>query len=387
MWRHFWMVVFSAGALFTMADIGASAEAARKYRVYIGTYTGPGSRGIYQTTLDVATGQLLPAQLAAEIVSPSFLAIHPSQKYLYAVNEVTEFENKPTGAVTAFAIDENTGALRALNQQPSEGTHPCHLIVDAAGKNVLVANYTSGSVAVLPIDPASGRIAAASSKVQHAGSSINKQRQEGPHAHSINLDAANRFALVADLGLDAVKIYRFDSAAAALAPHTAEGVVAKGGGPRHLAFHPSGKFAFVNNELSSTVTVFRYDSTNGSLVETHTLSTLPTGFTGENSTAETAVHPTGNAVYVSNRGHDSIAVFSFDSNSGMLTAKGHTATGGKTPRNFAIEPTGAFLLAANQTTNTIVVFRIDPTSGGLTDTGVKIEVGSPVCIRFLPLKS
>ncbi|HEY4258865.1 MAG TPA: lactonase family protein, partial [Schlesneria sp.] len=247
---------------------------------------------------------------------------------------------------------------------------------------------SSGTVAVLPVDAASGRLGKSVTTIQHAGSGPNKSRQEAPHAHSINLDAANRFAFAADLGLDKIFIYRFDGATGSLQSNDPpSGVVAPGSGPRHMAFHPTGKYAYVNNELNSTVTAFQYDAGKGSLTEIQTLSTLPAGFTGENSTAETVVHPSGKFVYVSNRGHDSVAVYQVDPATGKLTAKGNTPTGGKTPRNFNVDPTGAFLLAANQSTNDVVVFRIDQNTGDLTATGVKIEVGSPVCIRFLPLKN
>lgn len=358
----------------------------RRFRVYIGTYTDGASRGIYQSVLDVPAGTMTPPQLAAEIVSPSFVAIHPGQKLLYAVNETAEFEGRKTGAVTAFSIDTGTGALRVMNQQPSEGMHPCHLVVDAAGRHVLVANYSSGTVAVLPLETGSGRLGKAVSVIQHQGSGVNSQRQEAPHAHSINLDAGNRFAFAADLGIDQVLIYRYDAASGALTPNDpAAGRVAPGSGPRHFAFHPSQAFAFVNNELTSTVTVFRYDAEKGSLTPGQTLSTLPEGGFAGNSTAETVVHPNGRFVYVSNRGHDSIAIFEFDATTAQLTARGHQATGGKTPRNFNIDPTGTLLLAANQGTNDITVFRIDQKSGGLIPTDVRLSVGSPVCLRFLPL--
>jgi len=366
----------------------ADGNVVKRYRMYIGTYTGPGSRGIYQTTFDVESGQLQPPQLAAEIVSPSFVAIHPSQKFLYAVNEIAEFEGRKTGAVTALAIDENSGALRVLNQHSSEGMHPCHIVIDSTGKNALVANYSSGTVSVLPVDTNSGRLSKAASTVQHAGSGVNKQRQEAPHAHSINLDSTNRLAFAADLGLDKIFIYRFDPATGSLQPNDpSAGVVPPGSGPRHFAFHPSSKFAYVNNELTSTVTAFQFDPANGALKEIQTLSTLPAGFAGENSTAEIVVHPSGNYVYVSNRGHDSIAIFHVDAATGKLTAHGHCPTGGRTPRNFSLDPTGAYLLAANQSSNDVHVFRVELKSGELTPTGVKIEVGSPVCLRFLPLKN
>lgn len=384
-----WIASCAMGLVLMMTPTSHADDAniSKRFRVYIGTYTGPGSRGIYQTTLDLATGQLLPPQLAAEIVSPSFVAIHPSQKYLYAVSEIADFDGKKSGAVSAFSIDEVTGSLRVLNQFPSEGMHPCHVIVDAAGKNALVANYSSGTVAVLPIDPNSGRLSKASTVIQHVGSSVNPQRQEGPHAHSINLDAANRFAFAADLGLDKILIYQFNPASGDLKPNDPPaGIVAPGSGPRHLAFHPSGKYVYVNNELSSGITTFTYDAAMGRLTELQTLSTLPAGFTGENSTAETVVHPSGKMVYVSNRGHDSIALFQIDPATGKLTALGHTPTGGRTPRNFNVDPTGTFLLVANQSSSDVTVFRIEAT-GTLTPTPVKIEVGSPVCLRFQPLKN
>ena len=366
------------------AGLAADAAAPQKIRVYFGTYTGTVSKGIYHSTLDLASGQLSPPQLAAEIKSPSFVAIHPSRKFLYAVSEISDFQGKPLGGVSAFAIDPASGSLTLLNQQSSTGAGPCHLVVDATGKNVLVANYGGGSVAVLPIDSA-GKLSAASTSIQHTGSSVDKARQEKPHAHSINLDAKNRFAFAADLGLDKVLIYRFDADKGALMTNDPPaGVVAPGSGPRHFAFHPSGRFAFVNNEMTSSVTAFKYDAEKGSLTEIHTLSTLPHEVKG-NSTAETVVHPSGKFVYVSNRGHDSIAIFTFDESSGKLTTAGHCLTGGKTPRNFNIDPTGQFLLAANQGTNDVFTFRVNSTTGQLTATGSKIEVGSPVCVRFLTL--
>lgn len=384
-----WIFVLSAGFSLMTSQISSAddSDALKKFRVYIGTYTNGASRGVYQATFDSVTGELSSPQLAAEIVSPSFVAIHPNKKFLYAVNETADYDGKKTGAVTACSIDESTGALKVLNQQASEGMHPCHLVVDAGGKNLLVANYSSGTVAVLPIEPNSGRISKASSIIQHMGSSANKQRQEGPHAHSINLDPANRFALTCDLGLDKVLIYRFDAATGTLtANDPAAGVVAPGSGPRHLAFHPNGKYVYVNNEMTSGITAFNYDPAKGALTEIHTLSTLPGDVPG-NSTAETVVHPSGQTVYVSNRGHNSIAIFKCDPATGRLTAKGHCSTGGKTPRNFNVDPTGSFLLAANQDSSDVHVFKIDPQSGDLAATGIKVQVGNPVCLRFLPLKN
>lgn len=359
-------------------------DSAEKVRFYIGTYTGDQSKGIYVSSIDLKTGALAPAEVAAEVSNPSFVAIHPNRQFLYAVNEVSDTGGKPTGAVTAFAIDASTGKLKRLNQQPSQGAGPCHLVVDAAGKNVLVANYGGGSIASLPI-ASDGTLAGAASAIQHAGSSVNRQRQEGPHAHSINIDPANRFAYVADLGLDKVLIYRFDGAKGVLTANDPPfATVAPGAGPRHLAMLPGGKFAYVINELANTVTVFQVDPDHGTLKTIQDVSTLPTDFTGTSYTAEVVVHPTGKFVYGSNRGHDSIAVFAVDGKTGKLTPRGHQLTQGKTPRNFAIDPTGTFLLAENQGSNTIVVFKIAPATGILSSTGHTLDVPVPVCVRFVP---
>jgi 6-phosphogluconolactonase len=350
--------------------------------VFIGTYTGGKSQGIYRARIDLSSGALSGLELAAKIKDPSFLAIHPSGKFLYAVGEVGTFAGKTGGALSAFAVDPASGNLKLLNQQSSRGAGPCHVNVDREGKNLLVANYGGGSVAVLPIE-ADGRLREASDFVQHAGKSVNPRRQERPHAHSINLDPAGRFAVVADLGLDKVLVYKFDAAAGRLIPNEPpHASVAPGAGPRHFAFHPSGRYAYVNNEIHSTVTAFRYDSTAGTLSELHTISTLPGEHKG-NSTAEVLVHPSGKFLYVSNRGHDSLAIFRIDESTGRVSVVGHQPTGGKTPRNFAIDPTGQWILAENQSSDTIVAFKIDPQSGKLDPTGQKLEVPSPVCVRFL----
>jgi 6-phosphogluconolactonase len=258
-------------------------------------------------------------------------------------------------------------------------------VVDRQGKNLLVANYGGGSVAVLPIT-ADGKLAEATSFVQHKGSSADQARQSAPHGHSINLDAAGRFAFAADLGLDQVLVYQFDPSKGELKPHDPPFASVKpGSGPRHFAFHPSGQFAYVINELANTVTAFRYDPQQGVLKEVQTISTLPEDFKGKSYTAEVVVHPRGKFLYGSNRGHDSIAIFAIDAASGRLTPQGHEPTQGKTPRNFNIDPSGAFLLAANQNSGTIVVFRIDPATGKLKPTSQSVEVPAPVCIKFLPV--
>lgn len=353
--------------------------------VYFGTYAGPKSKGIYVSRLDPATGALAPPQLAAEAASPSFLAVHPSGSFLYSVNEVNTLDGKTGGGVSAFAVDRGTGLLKPLNQQSSEGAGPAHLVVDKDGRNVLVANYGGGSVAVLPLEK-NGRLKSASAFVQHTGSSVNPQRQKGPHAHSINLDPANRFAYVADLGLDKILIYRFDQAKGLLTLNDPSSASVKpGAGPRHLAIHPTGKFAYVINEIDCTITAFSSDTAKGDLRELHTLTTLPpkqamqTGYSG----AEVQVHPSGKFLFASNRGHDSIAVFAIDQNTGRLTYVENEPTQGSTPRGFGIDPDGGYLLVGNQRSDSVVVFRIDPQNGKLAATGTKIEVGMPVSVKFV----
>jgi 6-phosphogluconolactonase len=369
---------------------GSAAEASRaagKTLVYVGTYTGAKSKGIYVSTLDAATGQLTAPKLAAETVSPSFLAIHPNRRFVYAVNEVGEFNGKPGGAVSAFSLDAATGRLTLLNQQASGGGGPCHIVVDKAGNHALVANYGGGSVTVLPVKE-DGRLGEATSFIQHAGSSINPNRQKEPHAHSINLDIANRFAFAADLGLDKVLIYRFDAGQGVLTPNDPPfAKVIPGAGPRHFALHPKGGFAYVINELHCTVAAFSYDPQRGELKEVQTISTLPQGqaVLPNFSTAEVQVHPSGKFLYGSNRGHDSVAVFTIDQKTGTLTHVENQSTRGKTPRNFGIDPTGKYLLAANQSSDNVAVFRIDDESGRLTPAGDVGNVGTPVCVKFVAL--
>ncbi len=362
------------------AEDGAVRESG-PISVYVGTYTGGESRGIYLLDLDRDSGALTSRGLVAETPSPSFLALHPSGRFLYAVSEVGEFHGEKTGSVCAFAIDPKTRGLSLLNQQSSRGAGPCHLIVDRAGKTVLVANYGGGSVAALPIK-ADGGLEPSSAFVQHKGTSIDPQRQEGPHAHSINLDAANKFAVAADLGLDKLLVYRFDPAAGTLKPNDPPfASMPAGGGPRHFAFHPDGRHAFVILEITSQVVPLDYDAVRGTFKTGPVLSTLPEKTPG-NSTAEVQVHPSGKFLYVSNRGHNSIAMFRIDTATGHLTAIGHQPTGGKVPRNFGIDPSGRFLLAANQDSGTVVVFRINAETGKLEPTTHSAKVPMPVCVKF-----
>lgn len=385
------VIGIAAVALGVVYAVGQAPgpTSAKEMLVYIGTYTNEKSKGIYVSRLDLATGALTPPALAVETTSPSFLAVHPTGDYVYAANEVGTFHGQPTGAVSAFALDTGTGRLTLLNQQSSGGAGPAHLVVDPAGRNVLVANYGGGSVAVLPIGPG-GRLQPPSAVVQHTGSSVNPKRQSKPHAHSINVEPGGRFAYAADLGTDTLLIYRFDPAAGTLTPSDPPAVsVAPGSGPRHFALHPSGRYAYVINEMLLTVTAFSHDAARGSLQEVQTISTLPPGQTAAPgySTAEIQVHPSGRFVYGSNRGHDSVTVFAVDEASGRLSFVENEPTQGAFPRGFGIDPTGHFLLAANQRSNSIVVFRIDQATGELTPAGHTIAVGTPVCVKFVPLSS
>jgi 6-phosphogluconolactonase len=354
------------------------AEPGSSYSVYIGTFTQHGSKGIYLMHMDASSGALTQPELVAEAASPAFLALHPNHHLLYCVNEVDK------GAVSSYSIDEQSGKLTLLNQQPSAGHGPTHLVVDPQGKNVLTANYGSGSVAVLPIEP-DGKLDAPSSTDQHKGQGADPSRQEGPHAHCVAIDPSGHYALSCDLGLDKIFVYRFDPAAHTIAPNDPPfGTVAPISGPRHLAFSPDGHHLYVVNEMACTVTAFNYDADHGTMKEFQTISTLPEGFSGQKSTAEIAVHPSGKFLYASNRGDaNSIAIFTIDPSSGKLTAAGHVSTEGRAPRDFALDPSGKWLLAANQDTDNIVEFRIDPETGALKPAGVNIKTPTPVCITFL----
>jgi 6-phosphogluconolactonase len=377
--------VVLGGSLAGVMALAGSAPQAETMLVYFGTYTNDASKGIYVSRLDLSSGALTAPDLAAETTSPSFLALHPSRRYLYAANEVRSFEGQETGAVSAFAIDAATGRLTTLNQQSSGGSGPAHLVVDRSGQNVLVANYGGGSVAVLPVGT-DGRLRPPSAVVQHTGSSVNPKRQSKPYAHSINVDPGNRFAYAADLGIDKVMIYRFDPAAGTLVANDPASVsVAPGSGPRHFAFDPTGSHAYVINEMLMTITAFSHDAARGALAEVQTISTLPPGQDVAQgfSTAEVQVHPSGRFVYGSNRGHDSVTVFARDASSGRLTFLQNVPTQGAFPRNFGIDPSGRYLLAANQRSNSVVVFRIDQDTGRLTPTGHSVTVGTPVCVTFV----
>jgi 6-phosphogluconolactonase len=340
------------------------------------------------STFDDATGKLGEPELAAETRNPSFLAIHPNRRWLYAVGEISELNGqKNVGAVTAFSIDSATGKLTELNQQGSGGGGPCHVSVDPSGRCAMVANYGGGSAGALPIR-ADGRLSPIGNVVQHlGGSNADARRQSAPHAHSINPDAAGRYAFVADLGLDKVMIYKLDAANGKLTPNDPPfAAVAPGAGPRHFAFHPNGRWAYVINEMALTLTVFNYDAATGKLDELETVSTVPAGTPRTGSTAEVQVHPSGKFVYGSNRDpHNTIASFKVDPSTGKLTLTGLQGEGVKTPRNFTVDPTGKFALVANQGGGSVLVFRIDPTDGTLKPTEHRVAVDAPVCVKFMAL--
>lgn len=363
--------------------------------VFVGTYTEPilfgtgkilqgKGEGIYAYRQDQASGRLEFISKTTGIANPSYLAFDASHTFLYAVNELKTYEGKPTGTVSAFAVDAQTGKLELLNRQLTHGTDPCHVVVDEQRKHVFVANFMSGSVCVLPVND-DGTLGEACDFVQHRGSSVDPHRQNGPHAHSVTLDASNRFVFVPDLGLDKLMIYRFDSKRSLLEPAATPWIKMKpGAGPRHLSFHPGGRFAYLVNELDSTVTILAYDGSAGTFDHVQNVSTLPDAFAGESTCADIHVSPPGSFAYASNRGHDSIVIHRIDPESGRLAYVAHESTRGRTPRSFDIDPSGRFVLAANQDSNSVVTFRVDPHSGKLQATGDVTQVPTPVCVKFLP---
>jgi 6-phosphogluconolactonase len=374
---------FFLAVLLLAAIISVHAAAAAKDRVYIGTYTNHGSQGIYVCDFDPSSGSLTSPQLAAATADPSFLAVAPSRRFLYAINETDHFNGQPTGGLSAFSIDPMTGKLTLLNQVSSLAPGPAYITLDGSSHYVLVANYDQGSVAVFPILP-DGKIGDSTAFVRHQGSSVDPERQEGPHAHAIAMSPHNRFAVVADLGLDELLVYSFDASHGTLgAPSVIK--TDPGVGPRHLTFSAGGQFVYVINEMRSSVTAYSYSASDGAMVAVQSVSSLPSSFHGKNTAAEVVLHPSGKFLYASNRGDDnSIAVFAVDPKKGTLTLVEFVPTEGETPRNFAIDPSGKWLLVANQDSNNVVKFRINTQSGRLTLAGKSIEVKSPTIVAFVP---
>jgi 6-phosphogluconolactonase len=372
-------------------DSPAVYDAARDTLCYVGTFTRTGtSKGIYFFRVETsgvgaaAHPRLVPLGLAAETINPSFLAVDLKRRLIFSADGTETFEGKKTGVVSAWSIDPGTGQLKLINRQPSLGVNPCHLVLDKAGKNILVANYGSGTVAVVPV-AADGRLGEPTSFFQHTGKSVNPRRQQGPHAHCFTLDPANAFAFVCDLGLDQVLAYRFEASTHKLTPAEPAFLAVKpGAGPRHMAFRPDGKFAYLINEMDSTVTVFAYTPDTGALREVQTASALPADYKGDNSGAEIEVHPSGKWLYVSNRGHDSVVAFAIDADKGTITYGAAQSSGGKTPRHFGFTPDAKHLVIGNQNSATLRVCRIDGATGQLAAVGDLVEVPQPSCVIFVP---
>jgi len=376
---------FAATMLTIAFAVTSFAAEPTKSLLYIGAYTQgkDAAKGITVCEFDSETGKISNPRLAAQMRNPSFLAIHPNKQWLYAVGETADMGGKNEGTVSAYTINSENGLLAHTNYVSSRGAGPCHISIDPSGKMAMIANYNGGSVASFPI-LAGGKLGEAASFFQHKGSSVNINRQKEPHAHSINPDKAGKFAFAPDLGVDKIFIYKLDAGDATLTPNEpASASVAPGSGPRHFTFHPSGRIAYVINELKFTVTAFKYDPEMGALTEFQTISTLPPGWEGVGGTAEVVCHPNGKWLYGSNRGHDSIAVFHIDQTTGKLEFLGAQGEGIKWPRNFVLDPTGKWLLVGNEQGNSITVYALDPESGELHTTESRLETPKPACLRFL----
>ena len=383
-YKSYWKILL---ILFVLSGCSGNREnmthSDKTHTIYIGTYTSGESEGIYKCSFYINTGKLSGLKLVAKRTNPSFLAISPDKKTLFCVNETMSYNDEPGGSVSAFRISHENDSLLFINEQPSMGGAPCHLITDNSGKLVLTANYMGGNVSVYPLG-ADGSLAEFSSIIQHKGSGKNLDRQEAAHAHSVILGPADKYAYVSDLGIDKIMIYNLDKKQGLLTPASTPWVkLEPGAGPRHFTFHPDGEYAYGINELNSTITCFSYNDNNGSLNEIQTVSTLPNDFNGMNSCADIHISPSGDFLYGSNRGHNSIVCYSIDKSSGKLTLNSFELTRGETPRNFSLDPSGNYLLVANQNTNNIVSFKTDSKSGKLNFANHILDVPSPVCIQFL----
>jgi 6-phosphogluconolactonase len=359
----------------------ALAAAPKKTWLYLGCYTSSGGKGVYVCDFDPASGRAGDPQLAGEMTSPSFVALHPRKPVLYAASEVASFEGQRGGSIWSWSIDPATGKLTLLTRLSSKGGGPCHVAPDPSGAIVMAANYGGGS-AVAFSTRADGGLDREIAFFQFKGSSVNPQRQKEPHAHSVNFDRGGRYAIVADLGLDELHIYRVKAKEGVVEPADPPAWKGKpGAGPRHFAFHPGGKLAYVVNEMDSSVTALKWNGA-GLFEAIDTWSTLPADFKQNSSCAEIQVHRSGRFVLASNRGHDSIAVFAVEAGSGKLKPLGHTPTEGRVPRNFGFDASGRWLVAANQNTHNLVVFAFDAKSGALKPTGQTLALQAPVCARF-----
>jgi 6-phosphogluconolactonase len=361
----------------------AQTASAGELFVFFGTHASGANKGFSVARFDTVSGILTTPKFITEAAAPAFFVIHPDGKHLYSCNSIDSFAGQASGAISAYSIDPLTTRLTLINQKPTGGSNPSYISLDASGRFALVANYNGGNIAVISIKP-DGSLGERTAFIQHTGSSIHPVRQTMPHAHSIKLDPLNRFALVCDLGLDKVFVYRFDQKTGSLAPNDPPfAQITPGSGPRHLAFHPNGRIVYVMNEISSTVGVFAWDPQQGKLSELQTVSALPSDFKGVNTSAEIAVHPNGKFLYCTNRGHDSMAVFAIDPVSGHLTLIENIATQGHSPRNFTFDPTGRWIIVTNHGSDNAMVFRVDEHTGKLTPTGNPVTVAYPFCERFL----
>ena len=356
--------------------------------LFIGTYTQPlphvptaHAKGIDSYSFDPATGKIEYLSTIGGIENPTYTAVDGKGQHLYAVSEL---EGGQKNWCNAYSINRESGELTFINQQETLGQASCFVTVDHSGEYVLVANYTSGKTAVMLPIRADGGLEAVSEALEHVGSSVNQERQTSPHGHCALPDLTNTYVFVADLGIDQLVRYKLDTTNGKLIPAAEGNIKLKAGsGPRHFVFHPNGKFVYVVSELTGTVTVFSYDANTGANQELQTISTLPEGFDGQKWAAAIHMTPDGRFIYASNRGHDSIAMYAVDEQTGQLTTLGYQSTGGKVPRDFNIDPTGQWLLAANQATDTVVTFKINQTTGVLEETGIVAEVATPVCLTFL----
>jgi 6-phosphogluconolactonase len=373
--RIIWMTL--AAALLTGQEL--TADDGGMMRVYYGTKNQSGSQGIYTGRIDLKTGTLSEPELAAEAENPGFLAISHSERFLYAVAS-----GKSGQRIVAYSINHDSGRLTELNSQDAGGANPCHVSIGPDDRYVVYACYTGGSCGMMPL-ASDGTLKPRSSFFQHTGGSgVNPQRQEGPHPHSAMTAPNGKLVMVPDLGQDKVRLYRVGTDGESMTPNDpAHATMPPGGGPRHVTFHPSGRWMYSNNEMTSAVTVLELDQSTGVTQAKQTISTLPDGFAGDNSTAEVLVHPSGRFLYCSNRGHDSIASFTIDQTNGKLTATGHTSSGGNTPRNFGITPDGQYIVAANQRSDDVAVLKVDQETGKLTPTGSSIKVPHCICVRFV----
>ncbi len=355
------------------------------YWVFFGTYTGKDSKGIYRSEFDPLTGKITKPELAAEVGNPSFLAIHPKATHMFAVGEGAGPKGSRGGGVYALTLNDKTGELKLINTESSVGSGPCHLTTD--GKNVIIANYGGGSTTVLPVGEG-GKLGEVSCFIRHKSSTDDKGLLPSPRAHSANFDRTGKYVYVAYCGLDKVQIFKYDAVNGTLTANDPSHVdVHKGAGPRHFAFHPTKDFAFACGETDSTIIAFTHNPKDGSLKVVNHQSTLPDAKPVKgNSTAEVVVHPNGKFAYVSNRGHNSIASFSINQETGEVKHLGNEGKGVNIPRNFNIDPTGKWMIVCNQSGNDAIVFKIDTETGKLTPTETKIEVGAPVCVKFVEKK-